>query len=35
MHVKGTMTLAVGEMELPSELDQTIETTTELQPGAK
>jgi hypothetical protein len=35
VHVKGTMTLAVGEMELPGELEFTINSTQELQPGAK
>jgi Family of unknown function (DUF6263) len=35
MRVKGTMTLTVGEMELPGELDLSIESTTEFQPKAK
>ena len=29
------MTLAIGEMELPGDLDLTIETILELQPAAK
>ena len=35
LHVKGSMTLSAGGQELPGELDITMETTSELQPGAK
>jgi hypothetical protein len=35
LHVKGTMTLSVQGQELPGELDLTMETNHELQPGAR
>jgi hypothetical protein len=35
LHVKGSMTLSAGGQEIPGELDITMETTQELQPGAK
>lgn len=35
VHVKGTLTVTAGGQELPGELDLTIETTHDLQPGAK
>jgi len=35
LHVKGTMTLSVQGQDLPGELDLTIETGSELQPGTR
>ena len=35
LHIKGSMTLSAGGQEIPGEIDITIETTPELQPGAK
>jgi Family of unknown function (DUF6263) len=35
LHVKGSMTLSAGGQEIPGELDITMETVQELQPGAK
>jgi hypothetical protein len=35
LHIKGSMTLSAGGQEIPGELDITMQTTQELQPGAK
>ena len=35
VHVKGTLTVSVNGQELPGEVDLTIETNQELQPGAR